>query len=693
LGGKTRITDDLGPYFTVNNKIVYYPKVNVDADSLPPDAWDSAQGLIPPDDFVVSRSRDGAVLAKYSDNSWDLSPYHPRGQRQQLYFYLFEDGSTPPGGELLLGEMRYLAFILIWKRPGSPLSISSLNNYAIAFRQLGCFAFGKGCAIKDILNSQKLLAEFAHTAITGNSLKVISALLALLCKLGPEQVGFPVLGKVYRKILNPLIYKYFSALKQYPPIPTRIYSYLIASLSAEIVAWEAVEARYLALLEECLNDVLLGKSKSQQVTIGTKRRIRRVPGDYRDNFAALLVKYDLVSYFERNELSPSVHGLVHGLSAVMYAAKLQIVLFSGMRNAEARHLPYNCLEEEKSSGGVIHRLIVGDTTKLQVRRTRWVTSVEGHCAVRVVQRIADVVYTHLGDRPTKGGMSDNRYPLFVSLTYLGFTLQGQKTANGLWKVMSDGFHSEKFDRLRTRIQPLIEEGDLKELEHIDPHRAWRTEDEFQLGVPWRLTEHQLRRSLALYAQRSGLVSLPSLRRQLQHITEEMSRYYARGSVFAKNFIGEDKEHFGWEWQKAVPVSSGLAFIRDVLFADEPIFGGYAKWISHRVGSSEGAILLDRDATMRRFKNGEIAYKETPIGGCTKVGPCDEVAIRFLDVDCLGGCPNLVGRLSKLEQTISGQTTLLNRLKPDSIEWRIEKADLDVLLETRARVLQKGEEGE
>lgn len=677
----------------MNKKIVYFPKVNVDADGVLPDAWDSSRGFIPPDHFVVSRSRDGTILTIYKDNSWDMSPYHPRGQRQQLYFYLFEDGSTPKGGESLVAEMRYLVFVLIWKRPGSPLSISSLNNYVIAFRQLGNFAYAKGCTIKAILNSQRLLAEFAQTAVTGNSLKVISALLALLFKLGSEQVGFSVLGKVYRKILNPLISKYFSALKQYPPIPTRIYSYLISGLSAELSAWEAVEARYLALLEECLHDVLIGKSKSQQVTIGTKRGVPRVPGDYKENFDSLLVKHDLASYFERNELAPSVHGLVHGLSAVMYAAKLQIILYSGMRNAEARHLPYNCTEEEKASGGAIHRLIVGDTTKLQVQRTRWVTSAEGHFAVRVVQRIADVVYSHLGDQPTKGGMPDNRYPLFVSLTYLGFTLKGQKTVNGLWKVMSDGFHSDKFDRLRARIQPLIEEGDLKELEHIDPHRAWRSEDEFQLGVPWRLTEHQLRRSLALYAQRSGLVSLPSLRRQLQHITEEMSRYYARGSMFAKNFIGDDREHFGLEWQKAVPVSSGLAFIRDVLFADEPIFGGYAKWISHRVGTSEGAILLDRDATMRSFKNGEIAYKETPIGGCTKVGSCDEVAIRFLDVDCLGGCPNLVGRLSKLEQTIGGQTNLVNRLKPGTIEWKIEKADLDVLLETRTRVLQQQGEAE
>lgn len=672
----------------MKDKITYSPKVHVGAGGLLPDIWDSSLGLIPPDEFVVSRTNDGMVLSRFKDVAWDLSPYHPRGQRKQLLFYLLEDGTTPPDGESLVAEMRHLTFILIWKRPGSPLSISSLNNYALAIRQLGKLAFKRGCSIKDILNNKKLLAEFAHATPTGQTLKIISALLTLLFRLGPDEIGFLVLGKVHKKIINPLIYNYSSALKQHPPLPTRIYSSIIGSLSAELNAWEDVERRYFALLDECLSDVLIGKSKGWQVTIGTTRGVPRARGEYKDSFDSLLIKHDLVAYFKKNKLTSSVHGLIHGLSTVMYAAKLQIVLYSGMRNSEARNLPYNCLEEEKQPGGALHRLIVGETTKLELRRTRWVTSIEGHSAIRVVQRIADVVYRHLDDQPSHGDQPDNRYPLFVSLVYLGFTLKGQKAINGWWKVMADCFHSVKFDRLRARIQPAIEEEDLKELEHIDPHRAWRTEKEFQLGAPWRLTEHQLRRSLALYAQRSGLVSLPSLRRQLQHITEEMSRYYARGSIFAKNFIGDEKEHFGLEWQKAVPVSSGLAFIRDVLFSDEPAFGGFAKWISHRMDSSEGAVILDRDATMRRFKNGELAYKTTPLGGCTKVGPCNEVAIRFLDVDCLGGCPNLVGKLSKLERVIQGQSLLVSQLKEDSIEWKIEKADLDILLDTRTRVLKQ-----
>ena len=245
-----------------------------------------------------------------------------------------------------------------------------------------------------------------------------------------------------------------------------------------------------------------------------------------------------------------------------------------------------------------------------------------------------------------------------------------------------------FLTLRARLQIPIEDADLQELEQIDLHRSWRSEDKFQVGKPWILTSHQLRRSLALYAQRSGLVSLPSLRRQLQHITEEMSRYYARGSAFARNFIGDDKEHFGLEWQKTQPISSGLSFLLNVVLSDDVLFGGYANWLDHRLRNTDNPVVIDRKATLRRFKKGELSYRETPVGGCVKIGECDQIAFRWLDVDCLSGCRNLVGRLSKLERIIVAQRRMVESLDPESLEFRTENADLDVLIATRGKVMQQ-----
>lgn len=671
----------------MSQSTLFSPKYFVNDGSPAPDRWDLSRGLIPIDNMVVSRAKDGQILSRYGDGFWDLTPYYGRGDFTCLYFYVFDDESVA-GTESLVAEMRYFLFLLMYARPGVRLSLSSLRNYLNMLRSVAVFAFNKKCSLKDVLSSKPRLAEYAYAEPIKGKLTMLAALLSFLLKLGAEKIGFLVVGKSGQDVLLACIQLKGDTGKQYPPIPTRIYSLLISALDSELKDWEAVEQRYLSLLRECLGDPILGKSKRQQITIATRHGIARTPGEYKDDFTKLLSNYRLKEYFDINNLSYSVHGLVFGLSSVMNVAKLYIITFSGMRNAEARYLPFNCIDEERSLGGVVHRLIQGNTTKLKKVRTKWVTNSEGYRAIRIVQRISKVIYAHLGEVPSITKKPDDDFPLFVTTAYLNFTGRNTRRAGKTFQALGNSFFSTKFVELRKRVCPLIEDGDLKELEHIDPHRAWRSEAEFQVGVPWPLTEHMLRRSLALYAQRSGLVSLSSLRRQLQHLTEEMSRYYARGSMYAKNFIGDDKEHFGLEWQEAGPVASGLAFIRDVLFPDEPIFGGYVKWIEHRVGGAEGQIILDRETTLRRFRNGELAYKETPIGGCTKVGPCDELAIRFLDVDCLGGCPNLVGRLSKLEQVIKGQTALVSRLRPDSIEWKIEKADLDVLQETRARVLQQ-----
>lgn len=667
----------------------YTPKVDLGDGGVAPDSWSDINGLIPPPDFVVSRFRDGSVASFYHELTWNLTPYDPNDRRAWLHFSYW--GDVPPSEQQLqlLDEMHFLMFLLLWKRRGKPLSGQSLGGYLVTIRQAAAFCERVGCKLSNFLGSRDLVIQYVAEGVPGGRLTALKNLLGILIKLGPNQTGFTVLGAAANKVLLPLLRKYKEASKQYAPIPTRIYSTIISLVAQAFSEWEAVESRFLELVKVCSKNPLIGKLHNQQIRIAKERNLEREAGIYEIEFRELLSKYGLTVYFEANGLPMRVQGLSRGLGNILALAKLCVITFSGMRNKEAAYLPYHCLGIDSGANGKVHHLIFGVTTKLGVRRTKWVTNAEGHRAIKIAQRIADVVYNHLGDKPVDMLSKINKYPLFIAPSYLDLgTIAPKMPTHRSWQPLDFRYSKAFLIAFGHGKMPVIEEADLIELEHIDPHRAWRTESSFRLGQPWRLTDHQLRRSLALYAQRSGLVSLPSLRRQLQHITEEMSRCYARNSVYAKNFIGGNKKHFGWEWQEAGSESSGLAFIRDVLFTEEPLFGGYANWLERRLGAADGQVLLDRDATMKRFLKGELAYKETPIGGCTKVGPCDELAIRFLDVDCLGGCANLVGRLSKLERVIKGQTALVSSLNENSIEWKIEKADLDVLLETRTRVLRQ-----
>jgi hypothetical protein len=260
--------------------------------------------------------------------------------------------------------------------------------------------------------------------------------------------------------------------------------------------------------------------------------------------------------------------------------------------------------EVTTSAGKEHCLVLGRTTKFNhglIKRTKWVTNDEGHRAITISKSIADFIYGILDVKPAKSTDRINKFPLFVSVAYLPICQTDFVTYDGMYRTGS--FHVYYFDKLKKNIFPKIEDGDIRELEQIDPHRAWRSETKFRIGQTWPFKTHQLRRSLALYAHRSGLVSLTSLRRQLKHITEEMTRYYSRGSTYAKNLIGDDNEHFGKEWQETAPMSAALSYFANVIFSDEVLFGGHANWLNNQLREPGSIIKFDRSETIRRFKKG------------------------------------------------------------------------------------------
>jgi hypothetical protein len=160
---------------------------------------------------------------------------------------------------------------------------------------------------------------------------------------------------------------------------------------------------------------------------------------------------------------------------------------------------------------------------------------------------------------------------------------------------------------------LITQDDVAELKRIDPYRAWEAEAEFAVGARWPFTRHQLRRTLALYAHRSGLVTLPSLKRQLQHITAEMSLYYARGSAFAKSFLDFGKKHFAQEWADARGLSAYLAYASQLLFSDERLFGGHAAWVQSSSVQDSPVSVFSRETTVAMFNRGELALQGNRIG--------------------------------------------------------------------------------
>jgi hypothetical protein len=526
---------------------------------------------------------------------------------------------------------------------------------------------------REVLSDPKLLYQF-YSGIGLDQCKWLSALLKALVSIGRAKIGFSPVGATALIDMQESIRHYRNQIKQHAPLPTRIYQHLLARLEEELHTSGAILDRLLSLAKSCSENLLLGRTR------GVQKEALRTPEhageDLYPDFLELLHAEGLKSYFLQRGYPLDTQGLSKAITEVQILCKTTVIAFTGMRDSECERLGIDCDEEFISSGKKIH-LVRGETSKLNngiPKACRWVTNAVGHFAISLARRIATVIsdfLSSIGDCNAPSAVT----PIFLSAAYL--RLGGGRaphSPNGCWLNTSADLSSNS--NLRSLLLPSIFNEDLLELESIDQFRAWRTEPKFQIGSTWPLTSHQLRRSLALYASKSGLVSLPSLRRQLQHLTEAMATYYARGSQFANDFIGNHRDHFGLEYREAQPVSQALSFIRHVLLSDEPIFGVQATLLKRRTKENQGEILINRDRTMLQFKNGELSYIETALGGCMSLEPCTKRAMRSLAA-CIP-CRSLMGRRSKLVRTISVQKEFLDGLNLGSVEARTEQNELHVL---------------
>lgn len=640
----------------------------------PPDSYESKDGTPPSPDFVVSRGRDGSTASRYGEDRWDLTAYVPSSIRKAILFTAWCQHNPTTEQRCLIEEMKWYIFILIWLRNGPPYAISTVTSYLTLLSKLAGYAHRENINIRTILANSTIyeacIAEFGNYYAD-----TLGLLLKCLREVGVKRSGVTACTRGLKRLLK-LSKEYRSNFKQYPPIPTRILSHILSRLTSELDDFDEIADNYINLVSRCAADPFLGRAHCEQNA--RKRKQPQLcdgkPFSYRPGFFELLDQYGLRPYFEKKKLIKDTRGLVKGLLHIQSYAVLQIAAFSGMRRAEIEDLTFNCVKR-RTIAGVSRYFIAGTTTKHasgRAKQTRWVTSQEGVRAVELAKRIARVIYGTLGIDPDKQSKKSHELPLFAAIKYLqpqhfGRTVKPNEVSRSMlsaaWKK---GFMQG--------ITMTIKEEDIRELEYIDPHRAWRSEPDFEIGVYWRLTTHQFRRSLALYASRSGLVSLPSLRRQLQHITESMSLYYARGSALAKDLMASAK-HFGKEYWKTQPESEALAYVKQVLLSDEILFGGHGMNLSSSRDSStpSSAPSKDRELILARAKRGALSYKETVLGGCAEPGECDKRALRSI-VGCLS-CAQAVVKISKLDHVIDAQMSLVASLDETSVEHRLEDADL------------------
>lgn len=315
-------------------------------------------------------------------------------------------------------------------------------------------------------------------------------------------------------------------------------------------------------------------------------------------------------------------GLYKNLSRWQLRCAVLLAAFTGMRRNEILAIPFNGLKSLNTINGDIP-VVWSTTTKLESngapRFTKWVTSSAVEVAFRVARIIAEGSLMWTGDRAVME-IKEHETPLFLSVVYSKSNVQHPYFNF----AVTSAFNSTGFSELY-RNELKISGQDLAELDWFLYGES--IPDFIKVGSSWPLTLHQFRRSMAVYAAASGMVSYPALKAQLKHISMVMTVYYADASSRAVNLLGDTVEikamQAEWLDAKARVEADDL---HELLRSDQLLAGSAGKVLrSQQARGSLPAFLDSRKMTKQAVRNGKVRYRSTLVGGCMSVKPCNKGA--------------------------------------------------------------------
>lgn len=637
---------------------------------------DETKVRIPRDDFVISRDTKGNVLSRYGDLTYDLAPYSStKNSKTKIPFDSIEGSSYQY-------EARWLWFICYRFSKGknnNNLSVGVLYARFTGFLKPLCqFAKLNNVPAIQVLKTKKLLAKFIYKNDTAMFNKQVLPTLKLYHYL-KDIIGFDVaLTNSVFDTLEKRNSVVTSNKKQTELIPPRLYGIWLNEAWHIIEEFEKHSDDITSFLYQVVNEKPYHENE-----YSTKMR--------KLVWEQWIEKYELYSLANARRFSTKRRNFTGYLSDIMLICKGLIHFYSGMRDDEVLSLNYHCLHLDKTNNRKKARLI-GNTTKYigNKKQEQWVTTHEIERVISVLQSIVKPISTLIdvtvNSKIKKG---EPPCPLFLSTNFLCSSKYKEKYPQGKTLVFG-GTHTPKtlsvnslFDEDLMRIT----EEDIQYLEKFDPERNWR-QSKYAVGNIWHLKTHQFRRSLAVYSAQSGLVSIGSLQGQLKHLCQEVTFYYGNGAERAGSIFDiKSNNHMAHEFLREKPIADYTAWVWQILFSDEKLDGTNGRVIERTIKANtpekQAVIYQDRKKTIKQFKDGQRAYTETPLGGCETTTPCDKKLMHSITA-CID-CDRADLKPSKVNRTIDSMTIFVNRLAPDSVEYRTERDELNKLIKLKTRM--------
>ncbi|MBC3876649.1 hypothetical protein H8K38_02385 [Undibacterium sp. FT79W] len=614
---------------------------------------------------VTTRNANGEAVSLYGGDSWDFRSQSLDGSTANtLHFWKAPPQATD---HFLCRQIYEQNKALIWviADQGDLKSPETLSNHNYTARGLCSFAYEKGIDLFGLLTDFELLStriDKMHVNQLLNTRALVKALWRYRRQLLPGD------AKMNRTKIMETLTDALAELPegmQTPLIPSRIYCSILGGL---LEGLEEIEQNLPVLLD------------ALRATVNTTATLNRNrPSASRQQHKVARGRMLAETFKQMRSLGwkqgpgKTLHTFIFG-KVRNYQCHLMhtVVAFSGMRKCEVKLLPLNGVLDTFQHRGREHCLIKGYTHKLHhgdKAQAEWITIDQGHRAIKLAMQIGGVILSLHQQPPQKG----QEALLFCS-------------TSTPFKMMEGNAFGTAQDLLIKAICPVITAEDLDELNQLELERGWARKC-IEPGLLWPLAMHQLRRSLSVYAHRSGMVSLPALKAQLQHITDEMRVYYSDGWSRAVNLVFE-KDHFSHEWNTAKVESTyfGLSVALKTAFDEEDDLLGIGAQQMRQIFSKRS-----REQTLALIKNGSLAYRETVLGGCISTEECKAMPLDPINFECVeSNCANIVVRSKRLDMVIRSQESVVAQVALNdtgSVEHRLESEHLKRMLIARDRLKQ------
>jgi hypothetical protein len=360
-----------------------------------------------------------------------------------------------------------------------------------------------------------------------------------------------------------------------------------------------------------------------------------------------------------------------------------VYAYTGMRRSELIVMPFDSYTEIDMGDGEKIACINSHTKKLESdnysKKIPWITTRELSKAIDVAKAIAKINYLKLKkDKPFPKDHSS--IPLWLSSNKRSNPNSGHYD---LPTLVSASLHGSKL-KINDSDLTVITQSDIDELVAFDAFRDWDSDPKFEVGKQWPFSSHQFRRSVAVYASRSNMVSLPSLATQYKHMSQVMTAYYANNSTFAESFIIDNgkipNSHKVLEdFRDSQAFNASVIFHEKVIRAESKLSGGQGIAIEkNKENDKLPKIMESVEETNKAVKNGQLSYIENEVGGCMLGKVCDRYELAVV-LPCVFSCEHSViggDNNVKLSKYVDGLEIALHENDEASPTYRVIKNEIE-----------------